>query len=284
MRGRPSPLTFGALGEGPSASSWIPQPLDASLYSRVATDVGPLWIANDEGNMASVMEKTGSWKPHESAVLRSLIRRGCRFLDVGAGAGYLSIMAAQAAVGVQVDAVEPDPVNVAALRVNVWEAGISVLVWPIALNDRDRTLMLRRPEDSRSVSRIERVSVGRAPTGAMAAPAAAGDGIFDGRVFDVVRVAAGGWELEVVAGLRATLARNPAARLMVQFSPRALIERRRDPRESLGQYHAMGYEILTLVGAGLQRLSDGGILEVCASAGAFGQVSLVLSRSGAGSG
>jgi hypothetical protein len=118
----------------------------------------------------------------------------------------------------------------------------------------------------------------------MAAPAAAGDGIFDGRAFDVVRVAAGGWELEVVAGLRATLARNPAARLMVQFSPRALIERRRDPRESLGQYHAMGYEILTLVGAGLQRLSDGGILEVCASAGAPGQVSLVLSRSGAGSG
>ena len=68
-------------------------------------------------------------------------------------------------------------------------------------------------------------------------------------------------------------------RIIAEFWPSALIERPRDRREALERYHETGYEMRTLVGAGVQDLSDAAIIEMCTSAGQWGQVNLLLARS-----
>ena len=39
---------------------------------------------------------------------------------------------------------EPDPVDLAALCSNLWNRGVAARVWPLALDDRERSLVLSR--------------------------------------------------------------------------------------------------------------------------------------------
>ena len=41
-----------------------------------------------------------------------------------------------------IDAVEPDPDNLRALEFNLWVNRVDAQVWPVALDDTDRHLML----------------------------------------------------------------------------------------------------------------------------------------------
>lgn len=50
--------------------------------------------------------------------------------------------------------------------------------------------------------------MGPAPPGAVVVPAALGDSLFERRTLDLVKIDVQGWELEVLAGLSATLARS----------------------------------------------------------------------------
>lgn len=269
------------VGAGsPSRRPRVPAALDGDTYSVVDVDVGRLWIARDDGVMRPFMEKSGSWELDEGVVLRSLVRPGCRFLDVGANIGYFSVLAFKAAAAVVVDAVEPDPVNATALQMNLWAHQVAGTVWQLALDDHERVLVLNRSRNNRGDSRTSKVEASRSvPDAAIIVPAAPGDRLFESRTFDVVKIDVQGWELEVLTGLNATLRRNLGARIIAEFWPSALIERDRDPRETLSLYHQMGYEMHTLVGTGVQKLTDAAIMEMCASAGHWGQVNLLLSRS-----
>lgn len=245
----------------------------------VLVDAGRLWISRRDQVMRPYMARAGTWEPEEGTVLRSLVRPGCRFLDIGANVGYFSALVHRMAPGVIVDAVEPDPTNVRALRFNLWVNGVNATVWPLALDDKETALHLSGNNENLGDLRSGRVD-GDAASGSSGwiVPAIPGDDLFAGRVFDVVKLDVQGWELEILLGLDGTLRRSPAVRIVAEFWPGVLRERGREPGEVLRRYLDMGYALRAVIHGDPAELSLDEIVRVCDSGGADGQVNLLLTR------
>ena len=113
-----------------SSTSRVPRPLEWDQFEPVDVDAGTIWISRQDQVMRPFMQKAGSWEPEEGALLRSLLRPGERFLDIGANVGYFSVLLAKAVPGITIDAVEPDPNNVRALEFNLWVNRVVARVWP----------------------------------------------------------------------------------------------------------------------------------------------------------
>jgi FkbM family methyltransferase len=276
-----------------------PGPLPADRYELVDVDAGKIFIGRDDEVMRPYMRRAGCWEPEEGRLLLSLTHPGTRFLDVGANVGYFSVLIGRAAPGVVVDAVEPDPDNVAALRFNLWANGVAARVWPVALDDRDRFLALSGDEHNRGDLRSGRVSpdgdrpspnmIATAPAGGAASgdaqkgpawlvPAASGDALFAGRSFDLVKIDVQGWEYEVLLGLDAVLRRTPGVRIVTEFFPAPLRVTGRDPLDVLDHLRTLGYQFRVLLGDDLVTMDDAQIVEVCDTGGVTGQVNLLLER------
>src|SRR4051794_5764752 len=120
----------------------VPPVLEGGEFECLHTDVGVLWMPAQDEVMRPYIRRTGTWEPTEGELLRSLIRPGCRFLDVGANVGYFSLLAASAAPDVVIDAVEPHPLTTKALRFNLWTNAVRATVWPLALDTGRRGLSL----------------------------------------------------------------------------------------------------------------------------------------------
>ena len=123
---------------GPS----IPPPLPDGEFELIEVDAGDIWMSRNDQVMRPFMQRAHSWEPEEGRLLLSFVKPGCRFLDIGANVGYFSVLIGNAAPGVIVDCVEPDPGNVRALQFNLWSNGVTATVWPLALDNRDRHLHL----------------------------------------------------------------------------------------------------------------------------------------------
>ena len=280
--------------------SAVPDPLPADEYDLVQVDAGRIWISRRDEVMRPYMQRAGCWDPEEGDLLRSLTFPGCRFLDIGANVGYFSILVRGAAPGVTVDAVEPDPGNVRALRFNLWANRIPGRVWPVALDDRDRALQLSGNEhnlgdlrsdrvipsevnlDSRvkpeeRVSEEEKTDASATTGTSWIVPAASGVELYADRTFDLVKVDVQGWEYPVLLGLDEVLRRAPVA-VVSEFWPAPLRASGREPTDILSRYRDLGYRIRTQVGAQLRTLSDTETVEVCDSAGIDGQVNILLER------
>lgn len=274
----------------------VPEPLPADRYESVKVDVGTLWIETADQVMRPFMQEFGTWEPEEGELLRSLIRHGCRFLDVGANVGYFSLLAFRAGAGT-IDSVEPDPWNVRALRFNTWVNRVPAKTWALALDDHDRSLRLTSNSSNRGDLRTERVSP--SPVGASAAdrgrgsfsegmegpnsegwlvPAASGREIFAGRSFDVVKIDVQGWEFEVLLGLEPVLRQSANVKVVTEFWPSAIRAQRRLPQDILSNYRAMGYAVRASIAGELRTMSDASIVSICDSAGENGQVNLLLER------
>ena len=259
--------------------SAVPEPLSSDEFELVLVDAGRFWISRRDQVMRPYMARAGTWEPEEGRVLRSLVRPGCRFLDVGANVGYFSGLVHTVQRGVVVDAVEPDPTNVRALRFNVWANGINARVWPLALDDRETALHLSGNTENLGDLRSGRVGEDAAPASSgWVVPAIPGDQLFAGSVFDLVKLDVQGWELEILLGLDETLRRSPAVRIVVEFWPGALRERDRDPAEVLHRYVEMGYSLRAVIHGEPAELTLEEIVRVCDSGGPDGQVNLLLSR------
>jgi len=289
-----------ALGPRPGVAPSVPEPLPADEYDMVLVDAGQIWISHRDEVMRPYMQRAGSWERDEGRLLCSLAGPGCRFLDIGANVGYFSVLVGRSAPGVTVDAVEPDPDNVRALRFNLWANQVAGQVWPVALDDRDRVLELSGNEHNLGDLRSGRVTpteptVGPGPkseheaahrekTAAAATtattwtvPAASGVDLFPDRVFDLVKVDVQGWEFPVLIGLDEVLRRAPVA-VVTEFWPAPLRWTGREPVEVLAHYRELGYRIRTQVGAELRTLTDADTVAVCDTAGIDGQVNLLLER------
>jgi len=258
----------------------VPRALDAAHYRPIKVDVGTLWMAADDDVARPYMERRGTWEPEIGLVLKSFLKPGARFLDIGANIGYFSVFASRTAPGISIDAVEPDPTSIDALRMNLWANNVRARVWPLALDDRERSLVLRRTEHNRGDNRVRKINDTQAPSSDsdVVVPAIRGDTLFEGRSFDVVKIDVQGWELEVLLGLQATFSGSAGIHVVTEFYPSVLLERARDPREVLARYHELGYRVKVIVKEAAVELSDAEIVAICASAGADGQVNLVLSR------
>ncbi len=269
----------------------FPAPLPDGEYELIEVDAGNLWMSRHDQVMRPFMQRAHTWEREEGQLLLSLVKPGCRFLDIGANVGYFSILIGKAAPGVVVDCVEPDPGNVRALRFNLWSNRVSATVWPLALDNRDRYLHLSGNVTNLGDLRSNRVAPSaaddepggsdhgsdEAPAGWIV-PAASGDELFGDRAFDLVKVDVQGWEFEVLLGLDGVLSRSPGVRIVTEFWPAPLRATDRLPTDILARYRQLGYRIRVSAGDDLLQLSDAEVVELCDTGGPDGQVNLLLER------
>jgi FkbM family methyltransferase len=258
-----------------SSAALPPPPLDVREYEEVPTGLGPIWFDRRDEVMRPYVKHRQAWEENEGTLLRALIKPGTRFLDVGANVGYFSLLAAGAASQVIIDAVEPHPGNAATLRWNLWINRVAATVHQLALDDRRRHLRLAViPTNMGDV----RVSDRATTTDAIEVDALAADELFAGRSFDVVKIDVQGWEPEVIRGMQQTIERSPGIVLVAEFWPTALRDRDVEPLEVLDAYRALDLDMVTQVDDRLRRLPNEQIVEICDSAGPYGQVNVLLSR------
>ena len=264
-----------ALFPSPEAS-WgeLPPALaGGDSWECLSTDVGDIWISTRDQVMRHYLRSRGAWEENEADLLRTLIRPGCRFLDVGANVGYFSLLASRCGAAT-VDAVEPHPDLVPVLRFNLWTNRVMAGVWPLALDTRRRGLPLSTAVNNLGDSRVGEVHSGSVYS--LVVPAVPGDELFAGRSFDVVKVDVQGWELDVLTGLQSVLRASPHVRIVAEFWPSALRGRGLDPLDVLGDYRALGLDVAVQRGTQLDRLSSDQIVRLCDGAGVEGYVNLLL--------
>jgi FkbM family methyltransferase len=159
-----------------------------------------------------------TWEPASTQWVLESISRGGTFVDVGAHAGYFTLLAAWC-VGPEgrVYAFEPDPVNCAILRKNVELNGFhNVVVEQVALAEapghRELYLSTRNSGDHRLAPEEGREAV--------AVEAVALDDYWRGRgPVDFMKIDTQGSEAAVIAGARRTLSSSPGARILLEFWP-----------------------------------------------------------------
>jgi len=243
-------------------------------FEEVTTDVGPFWMLTADEVMRPYMLERGRWDEATGDLLRTLIRPGCRFLDVGANVGYFSVLAHRHAPGVEVDAVEPHPVNYSMLDANLWVNGVPGRRWRVGLGDEHRMLPMSSPPMNPGDSRVGQHS----PDGRydLVVPVMTADELFSGRSFDVVKVDVQGYEPEVLLGMQRIVRESPGIVLVIEFFPTPLRDRGLEPPEVLARYRAMGFSLAVHDDWGLGKCAVEDVVAHCDSAGPNGQVNLVL--------
>jgi FkbM family methyltransferase len=243
-------------------------------FELVESHLGQVWFRVDDDVIRPAVRISGHWEPQEESLLRQLVQSGCRFLDVGANIGWFSILAAQIAPNVEIDAVEPMPRSLQALRMNLWTHVPGALIHPVALGDRRSVVAMEEAPHNPGDARV----MPAAETATVLVASISGDELFEGRAFDVIKVDVQGFELDVLTGLQATIDRSPGLKCVVEFQPSALTDRGQSPQSTLEAYRSMGFAVHASVSDRLQPMSDDEILATCASAGAIGFVNLLLTR------
>lgn len=241
---------------------------------RIASKFGPLWMRADDDVMRPATKNSGIWEPAETRVLESLVRPGCRFLDVGAHVGYFSMVAHASAPGVVVDAVEPSPSTASLLRLNLFANRINGRVWELGLGDKRDTLGFteadHNPGDGRVHSDMAVANV--------VVPVLTADELFPDSSFHVVKIDVQGFEDEVLEGMQGVIRRSKELKILVEFFPGAIADRGRRPIDTLRSYEAMGLRVEALVGHKVLGLPLDEVLDICARQGDQGFVTLLLSR------
>jgi FkbM family methyltransferase len=193
-------------------------------------------------------------------------------LDVGANVGYFSALVARAVPDAQITAIEPEPTSLALLRLNLWAHAPTARILGLALSAGERVLALNRPESNPGDTRTQ----AGADRATLLTPAAPGDEVLAGDIFDLVKIDVQGGELDVIIGMLGTLRRSVGVQLVVEFFPSAIRSTSRSPQTVLSRYREIGFDILAQVSGQLRRCTDEEILQICASGGAEGYVNLLL--------
>ncbi len=248
--------------------------LEGGPFEQVATDLGPLWMLTSDEVMRPYMVERGRWNESTADLLRTLIRPGCRFLDVGANAGYFSIFAHRVEPGVTVDSVEPHPVIYSLLEANLWANDAPARRWKVALGDEQRMLPMSSAPHNPGDTRLGQLRADERYD--LVVPVVQGDELFAGRTFDVVKIGVQGYESEVVLGLQRIVRQSAGIVLVVEFWPTALRERALEPAEVIRGYEALGFDIAVQDSWGIGNCAVGEVVAHCDSAGPNGQVNLIL--------
>jgi FkbM family methyltransferase len=253
----------------------VPPALEGGEFQRLTSDVGDVWMSADDGVIRPYLAARGCWEPEEGNLLRSLIRPGCRFLDVGANVGYFSLLAARARRRVTIDAVEPLPVNLQLLRFNLWANAVPATVWPLALTGGDRAVSISVAPTNFGDARVSGISSDE-DLFDLVVPGARGDELFAGRSFDVIKIDVQGFEIDVLVGLAEVVRRSVDVSIVSEFWPGGLRQRGLDPLDVLGQYRELGLRFEVHVQDRLAEMADRDIVTLCDSGGENGQVNLLL--------
>jgi FkbM family methyltransferase len=248
--------------------------LQGGPFEQVTTDVGPLWMLTSDEVMRPYMLERGRWNEPTADLLRSLIRPGCRFLDVGASFGYFSVFAHHVAEGVEIDSVEPHPVIHSALHANLWTNNVPARRWRVALADTRTLLPMSSAPMNPGDSRLGEHAPDQRYD--LVVPDVSADELFGGRSFDVVMVAVKGFETEVLLGMQRIVRASPGIVLIVEFSPASLRDRGLDPTEVVNTIRSMDFAVAVHDDWGIGNCAVEDVVAHCDSAGPNGHVNLVL--------
>lgn len=197
-------------------------------FELAETDVG-LFV---DGNTSDLIERYlyvfGTWEPSLSAFLRSELRPGDVFLDIGANVGYFTLLAARAVSNAgRVFAVEALPATAEKLQRNINANGLAnaAVLANIASDEEGEVEMYRAPATNVGKSGTTRVpdgvSVGRVPmiVASDAVPRALWPRV------RAIKVDVEGHELRVIRGLQPLMDQmRPGASVVVEVAPDRLAE------------------------------------------------------------
>lgn len=250
--------------------------LSGGPFEQVDTPAGPLWVLTSDEVMRPYLRDRGHWQHPTDSLLASLLRPGASFLHVGAEVGYLSLQASRMAEGVQVAAVEPNPLLFSLLRLNTWANQVDAQLWSGTLGNDRRVVPIEWEDRNPIESRILEFSAGQQYRAVV--PMLPADELFSGRSFDVVMVRAHGWESDVVFGMRGIVERSPGIVIVAEFWPSAIRQRRLDPHAVIERYRALGFEAAMHDYWGLGHCALEDLVNHCDSAGPTGRVQIVLRK------
>ena len=216
------------LGRGPIAVPWIGG--STLIVDRGMTGAtGNVYCGLHEfADMALVLHYlSGARNLRELSGAKTLREAGggnragpARFADVGANVGSYTILAA-AVAGAEVDAFEPTPTTLAALRRNVAANGVGdrVRVHPVAVGERDGTLRFSVDQDT-----TNRVVGPDYPGRVQEVPVRRLDGLLAGRMPAAVKMDVEGAEAAAIAGFGARLREEPPDLLLLEDDSPAVRE------------------------------------------------------------
>ena len=255
----------------------VPTPYQGPGITQAESDAGPIWLESADGVMLPYLKANRTWEPEEGELLRRLVTPGDVFVDVGANVGYFVRLIATHCAPAAIHAFEPQPTSAVLLGLNTWDLRLPVTLWPVALADSRGTVVVSTAEHNVGDTRVSAPSADATTTATAVAAVARMDELIGGRV-DVVKIDVQGYEPEVIRGMARIAADNPRIRLVVEFWPAALRDRRISPEGVLTEYRTAGYAIALLRGAAPVDADAPEILQFCDTAGPDGQANLMLSR------
>lgn len=243
----------------PSVPIQVSPRLPAAI--RLDTDVGPMLFPAEDQVMTPIIRSQGYWEKEESAELRSILRSGMTFVDIGAHVGYLTMLAA-GAVGRSGRgfAIEASPENFALLRTNLaWRGVTQVEALHAAAWDETGHVTLTLSEDNTGDDRAQGHGVaadafeeaepfpGRtARTESVEVLAVALDDVIPVDLnIDVVKVDIQGADHIAIRGMERTLV-NSHPTVLVEFWPEGIRELGDEPVDVLQYYARLGYDIRLL--------------------------------------
>lgn len=178
------------------------------------------WIYLNIRESSMMLDRAlGCYEPEKHAALRHFLRPGMTFVDVGCNKGDFALAAASL-VGEsgRVLAFEPAPENCRWIRRSVERNRyITIDLEEFALGDRDCTSQLHLGETSGSHTLLD----GQLPRerGVIETPTRRLDDVVDLRLPDAIKIDVEGFELQVLAGAREVLRRNPEIVVFLDVHP-----------------------------------------------------------------
>ena len=237
--------------------------------------MGRLFAHRDDEVITANLIRWGVWEARETEFLRTLLREGDTFVDVGANIGYFSVLAA-GCIGSRgyLIAFEPEPRNLELLRMNLARhlVGPNATVFPVAAYSHACQMALATNEANRG----DHFLAPPATTGLQVRCVRLDDVL--PRSVDVIKIDTQGFDHDVLAGLSQTIAANPALVVLTELSLTKLADRRIDVDEVLAGYVARGFGIEELDAWGRPLpLAASEVVSRCVAAAAD-EISLVLRR------
>ncbi len=166
---------------------------------------------------------TGTWEPYETEILKSLLKEGEVFIDVGANFGYYSCLASSI-VGPtgRVYAFEPDPKAYRLLKKNEEDNKlVNIVTINKALGDKVHigTFYPNRLGHGYTVEPL--VGTGKIAYGVEVAPL---DEEIKGEV-NIIKIDTDGYEVEVLRGMERIIKENKNLKIFIEVYPRGLKRR-----------------------------------------------------------
>jgi FkbM family methyltransferase len=198
----------------------------------------------DDRMITTAILQGGCWEPAETTLIKDTLKPGDTFIDVGANFGYYTVLASKL-VGPtgRVIAFEPDPRSFALLQRNVARNGCTnVVLEQKALSSEPGTLTLHVSDSNRGGHSVIREGT-QDISHTVDVPAVRLDDYLkdqDLRV-DLVKIDTEGAEGFILAGMQETLRKNPAVKLVLEYTPGKLVTSGYPPDKFMGLLTPHGF-------------------------------------------